>query len=91
MLKLACRDHKILPEEAWLIGDAVTDIAAAVDCGIPSTFVLSGRGLGEFHRSPDLINCTVATSLASAVWKVIAATSQTSRADILRADVVRRD
>lgn len=51
LLRRACHDLGVETPAAWLVGDSWSDIAAAAACGMPSTLVLSGRGLGELARA----------------------------------------
>lgn len=62
MIEQGIRDHRINRQQAWMVGDRLTDMGAAQAADIPSILVLTGHGTHDAPHWP-----LVAPSLLVAV------------------------
>jgi len=69
MLLQMADEHKINLHQSFLIGDAMTDVAAARAAGITPILVLSGRGAHQYHQAArdELEGLRVFSSIVEAV------------------------
>jgi D-glycero-D-manno-heptose 1,7-bisphosphate phosphatase len=67
MLLQAAADHELSLSECWMVGDAVTDIAAGKRAGCKTVLIKRSRSLQHCAERPDLW----AKSLASAARKIL--------------------
>jgi histidinol-phosphate phosphatase family protein len=79
LLRQAISDLGIVPEDSYLVGDALTDILAAQAVGLKPYLVLSGRGRHQYLES--LRREIDGFCLALNLWEAVA--------DILRKEVAR--
>lgn len=84
MLMSLIQAHQIDPQTAIMIGDALTDIAAAQACGCRTIMVRTGRGAIDLAEKPDtccLPDLVVDDLLAAARWIIAEQAQLQSPAD----------
>lgn len=73
MLKKALNELNIKPEDAFMIGDSITDIEAANAAGCKAFLVLTGKGKNTFEREKEkLSGIKIYNTLLDAVNDILA-------------------
>lgn len=76
MIQQAAADYKVDLLSSWLIGDAISDIQAGINAGIPNNILLqTGRGKKQLLKSPPGLNYLIETNLRSAAKKILSTLS----------------
>jgi D-glycero-D-manno-heptose 1,7-bisphosphate phosphatase len=76
MIHQAAADYAIELSSSWLIGDAISDIQAGINAGIPNNILLqTGRGKKQLLKSPPGLNYMIETNLSTAAKKILSTLS----------------
>lgn len=72
MIQQAIRDYPIDLSASWLIGDAISDIQAGINAGVPNNILLlTGRGKKQLLKSPSDLNYLIETNLKTAAKRIL--------------------
>ncbi len=77
LIRQALADYPVDLAASWLIGDAISDIQAGLNAGIPNNILLqTGRGKKQLQNSPPDLNFFVETNFNTAARKILATSTR---------------